>query len=93
VAGVCVTCWSTAPALMAGQGSGARSRARADRCVASVTLTRQGMRPGEYPADPYGALEGWARARWPAAGQRLHEWSYQVRVWLRCACARACVCV
>lgn len=39
----------------------------------------QGMRANEYPADPAAALESWARARWPAVGQRLYQWSYQVR--------------
>jgi hypothetical protein len=38
----------------------------------------QGVRANEYPSDPSGALESWARARWPAAGQRLYQWSYQV---------------
>lgn len=51
-------------------------------CLLSCLHT-QGIRPSEYPEDPAGALETWARARWPAAGQRAFQWSYQV----------CCVCV
>lgn len=47
--------------------------------LSAVVRHVQGMRANEYPADPAAALEGWARARWPAAGQRLYQWSYQVQ--------------
>jgi hypothetical protein len=40
----------------------------------------QGMRANEYPSDPAAALEAWARARWPAAGQHAFQWSYQVQI-------------
>lgn len=47
-------------------------------CCVVMCCVLQGIRANEYPSDPSGALEAWARARWPAAGQRLHQWSYQV---------------
>lgn len=43
-----------------------------------LLLAGQGMRANEYPSDPAGALEAWACTRWPAAGQRVYQWSYQV---------------
>lgn len=43
-----------------------------------MLLAGQGMRANKYPPDPAGALEAWARTRWPAAGQRVYQWSYQV---------------
>jgi hypothetical protein len=50
-----------------------------DLLLAALLLPAvQGMRANEYPSDPAGALEAWARTRWPAAGQRLYQWSYQV---------------
>ncbi|KAF8056255.1 UGP3 [Scenedesmus sp. PABB004] len=39
----------------------------------------QGKRPEQF-GRPLDALEAWARARWPMAGERVHGWSYQARV-------------
>jgi hypothetical protein len=38
----------------------------------------QGKRPSQY-GQPLQQLESWARSRWPAAGERLYAWSYQVK--------------
>jgi hypothetical protein len=47
----------------------------------------QGKRPSQY-GQPLQQLESWARSRWPAAGDRLYAWSYQVSDLRIAACAK-----